>query len=421
MGLSMTTKNKFNIQILTVPFLIISISIIAVCYYLLQFIDLIVHGDLYGYGLVFSYEWANQYWNLTGLIRDSILLFIIISIIAIVFTLIHIIHTKNSIKPLISIFIAIDIFLASFSMVSLISLDFIVNNSLYDYGLQFSYGWSGPYWNYLVITLGLFITIIIISAISILLLFNTESWFFKRVKSFFRINSLLFFFGVAILYLSVSYNSSVLAFVGLGLVFWGAILYSIKSSRYVQEDLLITATKSSLSSLRQLILELGYEGKGIYLPPKYLRDIDSSKVFISKTSKIVLPVTNKLQDKDTMIIKNPEGLLVTPPGFELSKLFEKTLGVNFIQKDLTFILLNLRRLIVEDLEIAQNIESEITEDFIHIRIENSVYQNMGTLSSAIACILAKTSGNLVIIENRKTSDNGQIIDLNYRLYESPLS
>jgi hypothetical protein len=273
-------------------------------------------------------------------------------------------------------------FFVFFSLFSLLRLDFIVNDFLYDYGLQFSYGWAGPYWNTLVLLFGLFLAVIMIDVII---------------------------------------NSSVLAFIGLGCVFWGAILIYVRSSKYVKEDLLLTATRSSLMTLRQLILELGYEGKGIYLPPKYLQDFESSKVFISKNSKIVLPSVEQIQNKDTNIITNPRGLLVTPPGFDLSKLFEDTLDTNFTQKDLSFLTLNLHRLIVEDLEIAQNINMEVENSIVHIRIENSIYKNMGTLSSAIACVLAKTSGNLVIIENRETTKNGQIIDLRYRLFESPIS
>ena len=417
----MKKKNRLKLQIFTIPFSIISIAIVFVCYYLLQFVDLIVHGDLYGYGLVFSYDWSNQYWNYSALMRNSILISILIATIAVVFIIIQIISAKNFIKPLSSIFIAAKIFFISYSLFSLIRLDFIINNSLYTYGLQFSYDWAGPYWNILVLVFGLFIAAIMIDSISILLLIGSESWFHKGIKSIFSINSLLFFFGIMILYLSVSFNSSVLAFIGLGLIFWGAILIYIRPHRYVKEDLLLTATKSSLTGLRQLILELGYQGKGIYLPPKYLRDLQSSKVFINKNSTIVLPLVTEIQNKDTVFIKKPEGLLVTPPGFDLSTLFEETLGINFIQKDLSFVELNLRKLIVEDLEIAQNIEMKITENLIHIKIENSIYKNMGTLSSAIACILAKTSGNLVIIENRKTSKNDQIIDLVYRLVESPIS
>jgi hypothetical protein len=42
--------------------LIIWFSIIAVLYVVLTKIDLIVHYDLYQYGLVFSIEWAQPYW-----------------------------------------------------------------------------------------------------------------------------------------------------------------------------------------------------------------------------------------------------------------------------------------------------------------------------------------------------------------------
>ena len=421
MGLTMITRTRFNLKILTIPFSIISISLVSVCYYLLQFVDSIVHGDLYGYGLVFSYEWANQYWNYSALLRDSILFSILLITIAVIFIIIQILSDKHLIKSLVSILIAASIFFGFFSLFSLIRLDFIVNNSLYDYGLQFSYEWTQPYWNNIVLIFGLCLAAIMINALSILLFLSTDSWFRKGAKSLLRITSLLFFTGVAILFLSINFNSSVLAFIGLGLVFWGAILLFIRSNRYVKEDLLLTATKSSLSTLRQFILELGYKGKGVYLPPKYLRDFESSKVFITKTSQFVLPLITQIQDSNTLIVKDPEGILVTPPGYDLSLLFEKTLGINFIQKDLAFIKINLRRLIVEDLEIAQNIEMKISEELIEVTIEDSVYKNMGTLSSAIACILAKTSGKLVIIANREISKNSKIVYLSYRLFESPIS
>jgi len=417
----MIVRSKFNIQILTLSFAIISASIIAVCYYLLQFVDLIVHGDLYGYGLVFSYDWANQYWNYSTLIRNSFLICILLNILTIVLITFHIITSKNYIKPIIAIFITTNIFFVTMALFSLTQIDFIVNNSLYNYGLQFSYDWSISYWNTLLVLFGLMIATIIIDAVSVLITLTSESWFSKSIRSLLRINSLMFFAGIMILFLSVNFNSSVLAYVGLGLVFWGAILMFIRTTRYVKEELLLTATKSSLVSLRQIILELGYSGKGIYLPPKYLNDFELSKVFVSKSSKTVLPLVTQIQDKDTMFIKNPEGLLFTPPGFDLSLLFEETLGVHFTQKDLTFVELNLRKLIVEELEIAQNIQMETSEKLIHVRISNSVYKNMGTLSSAIACILAKTSGNLVVIEKRSAVKDDRIIDLSYRMYESPLS
>lgn len=417
----MTKKNRFNFQILAIPFTILSTIILLICYFLLEFLDLIVHGDLYEFGLVFSYEWASQYWNYLTLIRDSILISFVVIIFALIFIIIQSTSGKNFIKSLSSSLIAVRIFFVVFSFFSLLQLDSLVNNSLYDYGLQFSYEWAGPYWNILVLFFGLFMVVIFIDAVSILLLTSSESWYYRGIKSHLRIHSLLFIIGVAVLFLSVNFNSSILVFVGLGCVFWGAILLNIKSSKYVKEDLLLTANRSLMESLRKIILELGYNGTPIYLPPKYLKDFESSKVFINLTSKNILPLVDQIQDKDKIFIKNPKGLLITPPGFDLSKLFEETLDTNFTQKDLSFFEVNLRKLIVEDLEIAQNIEMVKTENIIHIRIENSVYRNMGILSSGIACILAKTTGNLIIIEKRETSKDNKTIDLYYRLFESPVS
>jgi hypothetical protein len=415
----MIKKNGINLTLLAIPFSIISSGLILICYYLLQFVDLLVNVDLYGYGLIFSYDWANQYWNYSDLIRNSIFIFILITVLLVIFIIVQYVLPKNSVKIVNSILYSARIFIILFSIFSLIRLDSIINNSLYNYGLQFSYSWAGPYWNNLVIFFGLFLATIIFDVISLLLLITSNSWFQKNLKSVININSMLFFIGLAILFVSISFNSSVLVFAGLGLVFWGAILLYIRPHRYIKEDLLLTATKSSLKNLRQMILELGYKGSGIYLPPKYLTDITSSKVFITKTSKLILPSVKQIQNKNNVIIKKPEGLLVTPPGFDLSILFEGTIGIKFIQKDLSFVELNLRRIIVDELEIAQNLEIEVTEDIIHIEIENSLYKNMGTLSSAIACIIAKTSGKLVIIENRETRKDGQIIDLDFRLFESP--
>jgi hypothetical protein len=417
----MITKSKYNFQILAIPSSILSIVLIFFCYYLMQFVELIVHGELYEYGLIFSYEWANQYWNYSTIIKDSIMIFILLTILTIIFMIIQIAKPKKFVSLIISILIIFTIFFLSLSFFSLTRIDFIVHNLLYNYGLQFSYDWSTLYWNNLITIYGLFLAIVMLNILSFLLVVTRVSWVQKGIKSFLRVNSLLLIVGVVILFFSTSFNSSVLVFIGLGCVFWGAILLYVRSGKYVKEELLLTATSSMLASVRELILELGYKGKAIYLPPKYLKDFESSKVFINKTTAIDFPSEEKILDKDTIMIKNPKGLLITPPGFDLSRLFEETLNTNFTQQDLSFVEENIQKLLVEDLEIVRNVQMEIIDNLIHIRLENSVYKNMGTLSSAIACMLAKTSGNLVIIENRKSSSENQIIDLDYRLFESPIS
>jgi hypothetical protein len=47
-----------------VLFAVIIVASTAAAAYTLHTLDMIVHGTLYSYGLQFSYEWANPYWNL---------------------------------------------------------------------------------------------------------------------------------------------------------------------------------------------------------------------------------------------------------------------------------------------------------------------------------------------------------------------
>jgi hypothetical protein len=78
--------------------------------------------------------------------------------------------------------------------------------------------------------------------------------------------------GTASLAASIGYNSSILAFIGLGLAFWGAVLLYIRPEEYTKKTLLEAALSSSLVTLDQMIKELGYTGDATYLPPKYFTD-----------------------------------------------------------------------------------------------------------------------------------------------------
>ena len=59
---------------------------------------------------------------------------------------------------------------------------------------------------------------------------------------------LLFFLGVVALIFSIVYTFSVLAFIGLGLTFWGAILTYIHSDEYVKGSVLNATATPVLST-----------------------------------------------------------------------------------------------------------------------------------------------------------------------------
>jgi hypothetical protein len=185
--------------------------------------------------------------------------------------------------------------------------------------------------------------------------------------------------------------------------------------------------------LNQIISELNYKGKAIYLPPKYFKDPETSKVYVSKQNEGKLPAPEEiLKNENQFFLENPHGILLTPPGAQLSRLFEKRLDTSFAKTDLKYVTQNMPKLFIEDLEIAENIEIETEHNKIKIRITNSAfkeahkennnisnsYHSIGCpLLSAIACALTKATGKLVTIENMQLSKNGKNIEATYRILE----
>ena len=237
--------------------------------------------------------------------------------------------------------------------------------------------------------------------------------------------------GAIALFTSIIYVSSILTFIGLGLVFWGALLLYIQPEEYTKKALLDSAVIPSLVTLNQIIQELNYKGKAIYLPPKYLKDPQANKVYISKQKDGKLPNPElTLKYENQLFFENPQGILLTPPGAQLSRLFEKRLDTNFAKTDLNYLTQNMPKLIIEDLEIAENIEIETENNKIKITITNSIFKETHTennklshvyssigcpLCSAIACALTKATGKPITIENIQPSEDGKIIEATYRI------
>ena len=242
--------------------------------------------------------------------------------------------------------------------------------------------------------------------------------------------------GAAALLSSVFYTSTILAIIGLGLAFWGALLLYIRNPEYIRKDLLDASILPSLETINQIMQELAYEGKAIYLPPKYFENPETTKIYISEQKDSNLPTQEEIQKNEKQLLiedskGNPQGLLLTPPGAELSKLFEKTLETSFTKVDLQYLQQNMPKLIIEDLEIAQNFEIETTNNKVHVKLENSPYTSLlkdtknpsnpcilGCLiGSAIACTLTKATSKPIIIENQHTSKDDKDIEIEYQILE----
>ena len=235
--------------------------------------------------------------------------------------------------------------------------------------------------------------------------------------------------GTVAFLLSIWYVSIILAFIGLGVLFWGILFTYIRTDEYTKKTLLDAIACSQITMLNQIRQELGFTGNPIYLPPKYFKDPETQKVYIPKQNEVKLPTLEQIQRQEQQLfIQSPLGMLITPPGSELAKLFEKTLNTNFNRVDIPYIQHNMPKLLVEDLEIVNNFEMRIDINRISIKLENSAYPvcketktQLSTLdfplSSAIACALAKTTGKPIIIEEQQTSQDNKTITILYHIME----
>jgi len=240
-------------------------------------------------------------------------------------------------------------------------------------------------------------------------------------------SSLMLLVGIILLIGSSFGASTVFAFVGISLTFWGALLLYIRPSKYVKSELL-TASFPSLANMDTLIQRSKTQGKAVYLPPKSLKNIESSIVLIPRHNPFKLPASQT--DEDHLLKNNSEGLYLTPPGISLSQLFERTLGTSFTRADLQFLQDKLPKLFIEQLEIAEGLTIEAENNTITVKLRKNVFSDMChktaelqrihesigcPLCSAIACALAKTTGKPITIDREQTS--GETTTIQYRILE----
>jgi len=251
----------------------------------------------------------------------------------------------------------------------------------------------------------------------------------KPKRSFSRAVGWTFLFcGIVALVNSIIFASSILAFIGLGLAFWGALLIYLRQEKYVKAMLIDSTAISSIENLDKIITELKYKGKGIHLPPEYFKDPKSELVYIPKKEGAEIPLAEETSEE--VFSQKTQGMFITPPGLDLTNYFENELGKKFAKADLKYLQNNLPKLFMENLEIAEDLEIEIENNTFHIKIMNSVYKDLCSkarefssicgsvgcpLCSSIACALTRATGNPIIIEKNNLSTDGNVIETHYRI------
>jgi hypothetical protein len=417
---------------LILTFLSVNIILNGLSIFLFSNLDHVVHGDLYNYGLQFSLEWAEPYWAYARLILGCLLISLLITAISIVLVLLYMKSRSRGLAAFSELSSVAAILLTCLSIFLYTRLDRIVHGDLYSYNLQFSYVWATKYWTYAGFMIGLqgLAILTAVTATMLILLSGRSVW---RVSMTKLACFLMLSTGMVGLIFSVFYNSQILAFVGLGLVFWGATLAYVRGEESSKTVLLDAMSISPLIGLNQMLQRLGYEGDAVYLPPGYLKNPEANLICVSKQKNARLPTPEEIQTRENQATEN-SFILLTPPGNDLTVLFEKVLDTRFTMVDMKFVQEHVPQLFIDKLEIAEDVRMEIRNDFIRFDVESptikavsektqglAVTQSLGNpFSSAIACVLAKASGKLVKINGNHISQNGKIVTIEYSILEKPL-
>ncbi len=424
----------------TLILLFATIILEALTFFPIFRIDSIVNYELYNYGLQFDLAWANLYEDYLILFLISIVFSIILIVLSIVVMLSFLRGNKGPLK-LAEYVIPLAIIGSNiFSVFSLTGILNIVNGTLYSYGLQLSFDWFNPILTY-NITVLILISLATISMITTSFFIHFGAREVVTAKSVKRrtetktrqmqnselASFILIAAGTAALLTAMFFDSSILAFIGIGLLFWGVLFVYIRKEDYAKDRQMGAIVYQLVDTINEIINELKFQGNPIYLPPKYFKNLGTCKVFISKDKESALPTPEQIQIQESKIfIEKPAGMVVTPPGSELAKILEKTLGTYLAKVDLLYLQQNMPKILIEDLEIAQNFELETENNQIIAKIEyfaDKLPQKekeetrsilVSTLGSAIACALAKTTGCPITIEKQESSNTGRNETIKYQ-------
>jgi hypothetical protein len=130
-------------KIVLVLLFVIVLNVIT--FVLLWRLDVFVNGDLYDYGLVFSQDWAADYWYFNGLLWGFLIGAVALSALSIIPHRQHSIKPNKTTKILGFLLPTLAIVYLGLSVWSLTQLNYIVENRLYEFGLIPNFPWSMIY------------------------------------------------------------------------------------------------------------------------------------------------------------------------------------------------------------------------------------------------------------------------------------
>ncbi|HVP92557.1 MAG TPA: hypothetical protein VMS94_02310, partial [Acidobacteriota bacterium] len=243
--------------------------------------------------------------------------------------------------------------------------------------------------------------------------------------------------GILVLAFSILTESQVLAFIGLGLTFWGALFFLVSPVAYVRGSLLNTVSTPFYSTIDRILAGFKFTGKGLYIPsypkdaylPEHLKGLKETVAFISADANLALPSVEEMATS-VFETKNPKGVIIIPPGSVLQEQFEKSMRTDLTKISLDDLCASLPQLIIENFQLAKDVSMRTENSQIHLTVINSIYKDLYQdaklnsprllgcpLVSAVACAIAKVTGKPVYLQSINVSSDAQLIEALYSLME----
>jgi hypothetical protein len=433
MKLSSSGKTLLALIVIAAVFNVISA-------YFLFSIDHTVHGELYNYGLQYSPQWAETYYVYFWLAMGSVTASLVLLGLSILLVGVYVAKRSQSALSAAPILLLISTFMGVLSIYCAFGIDEVVNTELYGFGLQFDYSWAWSYWLYLRFFMALQVLSLVFAAVSAGWIIFSKA---RPKKGSSVASSVLLIAGGLILAFSMysiyfdlaiaASDLTIPVLIGLGLVLWGIITRYITSQEYVKKEFLVSLAIANYSSIDRVFKEMGIVQRAIYLPAQYLNDIESNIVFLTKNINDKLPSSERVMLEDQVNVGVEKGKLLLPPGHGLTKLIEKCMRKSFTKVDLSFLIQNLRKVVIDDLELVKDFRIKAQNNSVQILFEDAIFGDVGLydegrfskiielvgcpFSSAVACALAKATGKPTAISQYQRLKGQNVVNVTYQFLD----
>jgi len=233
--------------------------------------------------------------------------------------------------------------------------------------------------------------------------------------------------GFTALTISILFESSILAFIGLGLTFWGVLLLFVRTTHYVKSQLLDATSRPYYVAVERLLDHLEYEGHPVYLPPRQLKTLKVGTIFIAaeKNEEIDYYKLSEDLQAEQLFIQIPSGVCLFAPGVGLANLLEEEIGKDFTKESLDDLQRDLPSAIIEGFELAEGVEIEVEGEAVVVKIMSSLYEafyedagerlkRIGCpLVSAIALALTRATGQPIFVDEIKPEPESRKMIVRY--------